>query len=151
MLEIGTQAPTFTLKNKEGEDIHFGDLIGKKNIVLYFYPKNETPGCTKEACGFRDLYEDFIEAGAEVVGVSGDSIRSHQKFANNRRLPFILLSDPDLKVHKLYEVSSTLFGILRNRITYVIDKEGIVRYAFKSQININKHVGGSLEVVQSLS
>lgn len=151
MLPIGSKAQDFKLKDKEGNDFQFGDLLGKKTIVLYFYPKNETPACTKEACAFRDAYEDFLEKGAEVVGISSDSVGSHLKFASNRRLPFILLSDPDLEVHKLYGVSSSFFGLFRERITYVIDKEGIVRHAFKSQINIGKHVADSLEMVAALA
>ena len=150
MLETGQKAPDFSLPNKEGETVQFYDLLKKGHAVLYFYPKNETPGCTKEACAFRDAYEDFREAGAEVVGVSADSSSSHLKFASNRRLPFVLLSDPDFKVHKLYDASPSLFGIFRARITYVIDREGTIRHAFSSQLNIGRHVKDALEILRGL-
>ncbi len=150
MLNIGSKAPDFTLPNKEGESVRFYDLLAQGHAVLYFYPKNETPGCTKEACAFRDQYEDFKEIGAEVIGVSADSTSSHLKFASNRRLPFVLLSDPKFEVHNLYDAKPSLFGIFRARITYVIDKEGTVRHAFSSQLNINKHISEALEVLKKL-
>lgn len=150
MLKVGEVAPEFTLKRKDGSDFSLSQLKGEKSIVLYFYPKDFTPGCTREACSFRDSYESFLEAGAEVVGVSADSVESHEKFANKKNLPFILLSDPGAKVHKMYDVSPTLFGLIPGRVTYVIDKDGKVRNAFQSQVNIGKHVNEALEVVQSL-
>lgn len=151
MLEIGTKAPDFTLPNKEGQNIQFYELLAKGPAVLYFYPKNETPGCTKEACAFRDQYEDFKDTGAEVVGVSADSTTSHLKFANNRRLPFVLLSDPEHRVHKQYGVSSSFFGLFSQRITYVIDQDGTVQHAFKSQLAINKHIDQALATLRSLA
>lgn len=150
MLTTGKKAPEFRLKKSNGDEFSLSDLIGKRSVVLYFYPKDFTPGCTKEACSFRDAYEVFQEAGAEVIGVSTDSIESHQKFATKKELPFTLLSDPGGKVHKLYDVSPTLFGLLPGRVTYVIDKHGVIKNAFQSQLNINRHVNEALKVVQSL-
>lgn len=151
MLKPGQKAPEITLADKDGSNFSLSSLLGQKNIVLYFYPKNFTPGCTKEACSFRDAYEDFLEAGAEVIGVSADSVESHAKFASGRELPFVLLSDPKFEAHEAYDVKPSLFGILRARATYVIDKEGTIRNAFESQLNIGKHIQEALEVVKSLS
>ncbi|MCB0839640.1 MAG: peroxiredoxin [Bacteroidetes bacterium] len=147
---LGSVAPDFELKDQNDELVKLSDFIGKKNIVLYFYPKDETPGCTKEACGFRDQYEDFTAIGAEVIGVSADSVESHKNFALNRKLPFVLLSDPDNKVRKSYGVKGSLLGLLPGRETFVIDKEGIVRHRFSSQFQIDNHIGEALEVLKGL-
>ncbi|MCI4670818.1 MAG: peroxiredoxin [Bacteroidia bacterium] len=149
-LNIGDQAPSFTLPNQKGEMVSLDEFKGKKALVVYFYPKNETPGCTAEACGFRDSYEDFLEAGAEVIGISADSTKSHQKFASNRDLPFILLSDRNHKVRKAYGVKS-LLGILPARETFVLDNQGIVRHKFASQGQIGRHIKDALTIVQELS
>ena len=148
---LGSVAPDFELKDQNDELVKLSDFIGKKNIVLYFYPKDETPGCTKEACGFRDQYEDFTAIGAEVIGVSADSVESHKNFALNRKLPFVLLSDPDNKVRKSYGVKGSLLGLLPGRETFVIDKEGIVRHRFSSQFQIDNHIGDALEVLKGLN
>lgn len=150
MLKPGTKAPDFTLKNQDDQTVQLSDFAGKKSLVVYFYPKNETSGCTKEACAFRDSYETFTDAGAEVIGISRDSISSHQQFIQNRRLPFILLSDPDGKVHESFDVGSVLFGLIRNRVTYVIDKEGVIRNAFSSHMNINAHIEEAVATIKSL-
>ena len=147
---LGSVAPDFELKDQNDELVKLSDFIGKKNIVLYFYPKDETPGCTKEACGFRDQYEDFTAIGAEVIGVSADSVESHKNFALNRKLPFVLLSDPDNKARKSYGVKGSLLGLLPGRETFVIDKEGIVRHRFSSQFQIDNHIGEALEVLKGL-
>ena len=151
MLKVGQTAPDFTLKGLENEEFTLSSLKGEKSIVLYFYPKDFTPGCTREACSFRDAYEVFTEAGAEVVGVSNDSVGTHEKFAHKKNLPFKLLSDPGGKVHKMYDVSPTLFGLLPGRATFVIDQNGVIRHAFQSQGNIKRHVNDALKVVQDLS
>ena len=148
-LNIGDSAPDFELPNQEGRRIKLSDYKGDKHVVLYFYPKDETPGCVKEACGFRDAYEDFLEAGAEVIGISGDSVDSHAQFANKRRLPFQLLSDPQKKVARSYGVSGALFGLLPGRETFVIDKGGVVRSHFSSQFQIDKHIQDALDLLQS--
>ncbi|MGD0478448.1 MAG: peroxiredoxin [Nitrososphaerales archaeon] len=145
-LKVGDAAPDFALPSQTGEIVNLKDLVGKKEIVLYFYPKDYTSGCTAEACAFRDSYEVFKERGAEVVGVSSDSIDSHKGFASKNNLPFILLSDEDGKVRKLYGASST-FGLLPGRVTYIIDRKGIVRHIFSSQLDPKKHIDEALETL----
>jgi len=149
-VRVGDGAPDFTLPSQGGQSVRLGDLIGEMAVVLYFYPKDDTPGCTAEACSFRDGYEDFVEAGAEVVGVSSDSAESHERFAAGNRLPFTLLSDGGGEVRKLYGVPSTL-GIFPGRVTYVIDKGGVVRHVFSSQFGATRHVDEALKVVQALN
>jgi len=150
-VQVGDPAPDFTLPTqKTGELFHLHDMIGKSVIVLYFYPKDDTPGCTSEACSFRDSYETFKQAGAEVIGVSSDSEESHQQFASKYKLPFTLLSDKGGALRKKYGVPATL-GLLPGRVTYIIDKKGVVRHIFSSQTNIGKHVTEALEVVRSIA
>ncbi len=148
-IEEGDQAPDVTLPSHEGQEVSLVDFRGKQAVVLYFYPKDGTPGCTKEACSFRDAYEDFSEAGAAVIGVSGDSADSHQSFAANNRLPFTLLADSDGSLRKAFGVPKTL-GLLPGRVTYVIDKQGVVRYVFNSQTQAERHVTEALKVVREL-
>ncbi|HEY9596625.1 MAG TPA: peroxiredoxin [Cyanophyceae cyanobacterium] len=148
-VNVGDTAPDFTLPSQSGESVSLKDFTGKKSVVLYFYPKDDTPGCTAEACAFRDTYEVFKDAGAEVIGVSDDSPSSHQKFAAKYKLPFTLVSDTGSKLRKLYGVPATL-GLLPGRVTYVIDKSGIVRHIFNSQLNFKGHVEESLKTLQSL-
>jgi len=148
-LMIGDKAPLFTLPDQNGKLINISDFIGKTNLVVYFYPKDESYGCTKEACSFRDNYEDFKEAGAEVIGISSDDEASHKGFAANHKLPFILLSDKDKKVANLYGVSKTM-GVFPGRVTFIIDKQGIIRGIYSSQINYQKHVEEALEVLRKI-
>jgi thioredoxin-dependent peroxiredoxin len=148
-IQVGDKAPHFSLKDAAGKTISLKDFVGKKPVVLYFYPKDETPGCTAEACTFRDFYEDFQEAGAEVIGVSSDSESSHQKFAQRHNLPFILLSDTRHEVKKLYGVKSTL-GLLPGRVTFVIDKKGVVQHVFESQFRAKQHIFESLDIIKNL-
>ena len=119
-----------------------------KVVVLYFYPKDNTRGCTAEACSFRDGYESFTDAGAEVIGISSDSVESHDKFAGRHELPFTLLSDRDRAVRKLY--GATTLGVVPGRITFVIDRSGVVRHAFSSMTNIGGHVDAALAVVKDV-
>src|SRR5947209_4048897 len=119
-VQVGDLAPDFTLPSVTGKPVSLASFIGQKDIVLYFYPKDNTPGCVAEACAFRDSYEVFKDAGAEVIGVSSDSEESHQSFAREHRLPFILLSDVGGRIRKLYGVPSTLV-LLPGRVTYIID------------------------------
>ena len=148
-LTVGDKAPQFILPDQNGKLIKLNDFIGKTNLVIYFYPKDESYGCTKEACSFRDSYEDFKEAGAEVIGISADSETSHKGFAANHKLPFILLSDKDKKVADLYGVGNIL-GILPGRVTFIIDKQGIIRGIYSSQVNYQKHIDEALEVLRKL-
>src|SRR6266487_6590925 len=148
-VKVGDRAPDFTLLSLTGEPVSLSSFLGKKDVVLYFYPKDNTPGCTAEACSFRDNYEVFQEAGAEVIGISSDSEKSHQQFAKQHHLPFILLSDLGGVVRKHYGVPAT-FGLLPGRVTYIIDKQGIVRHIFSSQFAPQKHVAEALKVLQAL-
>lgn len=148
-VKVGDKAPDFTLSNQAGKQVSLSEFVGNKNIVLYFYPKDNTPGCTTEACSFRDSYAVFKDAGAEVIGVSSDSVESHGQFANQHRLPFVLLSDEGGKVRKLYGVPTTL-GLLPGRVTYVIDKQGIVRHIFSSQFTPEKHIMEALNTLETL-
>jgi peroxiredoxin Q/BCP len=146
---VGDKAPDFQLTDQAGRKVSLADFRGQKAVVLYFYPKDETPGCTKEACSFRDSYEDFVRAGAEVIGVSGDSVDKHKSFAEHHSLPFTLLADEGNKLRKAYGVPATLW-ILPGRVTYVIDKQGVVRHVFDSQLQATKHIDEALGVVRSL-
>jgi peroxiredoxin Q/BCP len=148
-VQVGDPAPDFTLPSITGKAVSLSDFIGQKDIVLYFYPKDNTSGCVAEACAFRDSYEVFKDAGAEVIGVSSDSEESHQSFAREHRLPFILLSDVGGKVRKLYGVPST-FGLLPGRVTYILDKQGIVRHIFSATFAPQKHVDEALKALQTL-
>jgi peroxiredoxin Q/BCP len=139
VVKVGDKALEFTLPSQMGDDVMLSEFFGKKNVVLYFYPKDETTGCTKEACTFRDNYEELTKLGAEVIGVSGQSVESHKSFASHYGLPFILLSDEGNKVRELYGVPSSM-GIIPGRVTYIIDKKGIVRHIFNSQTQAQKHV-----------
>ena len=149
-LKPGDPAPDFSLLNQDGQPVQLSSYRGQRHVVLYFYPKDETPGCTAEACGFRDQYEVFQEAGAEVIGVSADSVASHLAFARNRRLPFQLLSDPDQATARAYGVSSSLLGLIPGRETFVIDASGIIRHRFASQFRIQSHIDDALKVLQDL-
>lgn len=150
MLEVNQPAPNFTLPTTSGEPFQLSEQRGR-NVVLYFYPKDDTPGCTTQACGFRDQYEEFLELGAEVVGVSSDSEASHQKFSQKHRLPFPLLADESGAVRKLYEVPRALLGLLPGRVTFVIDKAGIIRYIFNSLSGAADHVSNTKQVLQKLA
>ena len=131
-LTVGGRVPYFELKDQKGELFKSDTVIGQKPAVVYFYPKDETPGCTAEACSFRDNYEDFKDLGAEVIGISSDSIGSHKRFAQRHRLPFILLADTQKKVQRLFKLPKLLFGLYTKRITFVIDKTGKVVYVHDS-------------------
>lgn len=148
-IHVGDPAPDFRLPALRGGEVALSDFRGKKNVVLFFYPKDASPGCTVEACTFRDAYEDFVDAGAEVIGISSDSLEDHASFANKHRLPMQLLADIGGKVRAQYGVKSTL-GLLPGRETFIIDKEGVVRHVFRSQLRFKNHVVESLAVLQSL-
>ncbi|CDN11107.1 Alkyl hydroperoxide reductase subunit C-like protein [Richelia intracellularis] len=148
-VKVGEKAPDFTLQDQNGRQVSLKDFFGKA-IVLYFYPKDDTPGCTAESCAFRDQYQVFQSAGAEVIGVSGDSADSHQKFSSKYELPFTLLSDKGNKVRQSYGATAA-FGLFPGRVTYVIDAEGTVRYVFDSMFNFKGHVEETIKQIQSLS
>lgn len=141
--------PAFNLKDQDGKNVSLSKFKGKP-VVVYFYPADETPGCTKQACAFRDSYEKFKKAGAEVVGISGDDASSHKSFKQKYRLPFTLLSDEGNRVRKEWGVPSDLFGALPGRQTYVLDKNGVVRLVYNNQFQPEKHIDETLKFLQSL-
>ncbi|HEY9865410.1 MAG TPA: peroxiredoxin [Candidatus Obscuribacterales bacterium] len=148
-VKIGDLAPDFTLTSQTGKSVSIKDFRGQKSVVLYFYPKDDTPGCTAEACAFRDSYQVFKDAGAEVIGISSDTAQSHQQFATKYNLPFILLSDTGNKVRQLYGVPATMW-VLPGRVTYVIDKDGVVRHLFDSMLDFSRHVEEALTTLKSI-
>jgi thioredoxin-dependent peroxiredoxin len=149
-VEVGDTAPDFTLPSQTGDAVTLSDVVRRGPVILYFYPKDETPGCTAEACSFRDSYEVFREAGAEVVGVSSDGVDSHETFAARHRLPFTLLADAQGAVRKRYGVRRTM-GILPGRVTYVIDGAGVVRHVFSSQLGVQRHVQEALDALAEIA
>lgn len=148
---VGDIAPDFTLPTQDGSSVTLSAFRGDKVVVLYFYPKDETAGCTREACAFRDSHDAFAEAGAQVIGVSSDSVAAHDRFAKKHGLPFTLAADEDGAVRTAYGVQASLFGLIPGRVTFVIDREGVVQHVFSSQANIGKHIDGALRVVESLA
>lgn len=145
---VGSVAPDFALPSQSGETVRLGDFLGRP-VVLFFYPKDNTLGCTKEVCAFRDSFEELGRLDAEVIGISSDSVDSHRGFADKHGLPFTLLSDEGGKVRGLYGVPNSL-GIFPGRVTYVIDKEGVVRHVFSSQIGVEEHVEQALKALGSI-
>lgn len=148
-VQVGDQAPESTLTTHTGEQVRLSDFRNEKVVVLFFYPKDGTAICTKEACAFRDAYDQFVEAGAVVIGVSGDSAESHSAFAARHNLPFHLVSDIDGSLRRAFGVSKT-FGLLPGRVTYVIDQDGIVRLVFSAQTAASRHVSEAIRVVAGL-
>lgn len=150
-IRVGDKAPDFTLLQQDGTPVTLSALYKRGPVVLYFYPKDETTGCTAEACSFRDAYEDFKAAGAEVVGVSADSAASHASFAKHHRLPFVLLADPEGKAATAYGVRHSSLVMLRGRVTFVIDQRGVVQQVFESRINMQKHVTEALAALRRMT
>ncbi|HXX65589.1 MAG TPA: peroxiredoxin [Polyangiaceae bacterium] len=146
---VGQRAPDFTLTSTTGASVTLSSFFGQRTVVVFFYPQDDTPGCTVEACSFRDVYQEFVAAGAEVIGISSDSSASHAQFAGKYRLPMTLLSDPGGEVRALYGVRSTL-GLLPGRATFVIDRSGTVQHVFVSQFRVRQHSTQALEVVRRL-
>ena len=147
-LKTGDKIPEFELPNQNGENFSIKSVLGKKNIVLFFYPKDDTPGCTREACYFRDSYEAFADANAEVIGISGQSVESHKNFAHKHNLTYTLLSDSKNRIRKKFGVPADMFGLIPGRVTYVIDKRGFIIHLFNSQTNLLGHVNEALEILQ---
>ncbi len=150
MVKAGDHAPKFRLQSASGDYVSLDDFLGKKNVVVFFYPKDDSVGCTKEACSFRNSYSAFKELDAEVIGISPDGKDSHESFAKDNQLPFTLLSDPDGSMRRAYGVKSTL-GLIPGRVTFVINKQGIIMYVYSSQIRPEAHVQQALEVLRSLA
>ncbi|MEO9484491.1 MAG: peroxiredoxin [Ekhidna sp.] len=148
MLNKGELLPDISLEDQDGKMVSLTNFKGQP-LVVYFYPKDNTRVCTAQACGFRDHYEEFQQAGAEVIGISRDSSKSHKKVANKRKLPFILLSDPKKTALSAFKIPSTLFGILSGRATFVIDKDGKVAHTFRADFNADQHIKQALKVLKS--
>ncbi len=149
-IKVGSTIPAFTLPDQNGNPFNINSLIGKKNMVIYFYPKDDSPGCTAQACSFQDQFEVFKEADAVIIGISGQSVESHKEFALKHRLTFTLLSDNGNKLRKQFGVPTNLLGLLPGRVTYVADKTGKVIYMFNSQTQATKHVDEALKILKEL-
>lgn len=148
-LAAGTPAPDFELPDQHGKPVRLSQFRGKTPVVVYFYPKDDTTGCTAEACRFRDDFPRFETSGAAILGISDDSAESHARFAAKYNLPFTLLSDKGGRVRKLFGVRKT-FGLIPGRVTFVIDRAGVVRHVFSSQSNATRHVEEALAAISSL-
>jgi peroxiredoxin Q/BCP len=149
-ITVGSKIPSFELKDQNGILFNIDSVIGKKNLVIYFYPKDDTPGCTKEACAFRDQFEVFQDVDAMVFGISGQSVESHHDFALKHNLNFTLLSDDGNKLRKKFGVPANMFGLIAGRVTYVVDKDGKVVFTFNSQMQAEKHVEEALRILKEL-
>ncbi len=149
-LQVGDKIPNFSAKDSNGNDFVSSSVIGIKPVVFYFYPKDNTPGCTAQACSFRDQYEDFKDLGAEVIGISSDSVQSHEKFAKRYKLPFLLLSDQDKKLRNLFGVKTSLFGFLPGRVTYVADNSGVIQLIFDS-VMATSHIPRALKIIKKIA
>ena len=147
-MKIGDPCPEIAFDNQHGKPIPFKEILGSKNIVFFFYPKNFTPGCTKEACVFRDKYTDFEQFDCEVIGVSSDSEKSHRSFSNTFNLNYHLIADHKERLRKLFHVPKNLFGLLPGRVTFVINKKGICIGIFNSMINSNGHIKYALQCLK---
>ena len=148
-LDVGDSAPELSMSTHTGEQLSLAGYRGEHPVVVFFYPKDGTAVCTKEACSFRDAYEDFTEAGAVVIGISSDSEARHQSFSEKHGLPFLLVSDQEGNARRAFGVPKTM-GLFPGRVTYVIDREGIVRHIFSSQFAADRHVQEALDVVRRL-
>ncbi len=148
-LKKGDKIPSFKAIDTLGNEFDSSTVVGKTPVVFYFYPKDDTAGCTAQACSFRDQYQDFKDLGAEVIGISSDSVTSHTKFSNKYKLPFLLLSDSSRKLNKLFGVPSALFGLLPGRVTYIADKNGIIQIIFDSMMPTS-HISNALKVLKKL-
>jgi thioredoxin-dependent peroxiredoxin len=147
-VKVGSVAPDFTLPSQAGEMVSLEEYFGRKPVVLFFYPKDDSPGCTREVCAFREYFEEFGELDAEVIGISSDSVESHRSFAVKHELSFTLLSDEGGNIRRLYGVPKT-FSLFPGRVTYVIDREGVVRHVFASQLSVGRHVQEALTALSS--
>ncbi len=147
-MKVGDKIPEFTLFDQDGKSFSSHSLIGKKNLVIFFYPKDGLPICTKEACAFRDAYADFVENGFEVVGVSSDTVKDHKAFKKLFKLPYRLLADENATVRKLLQIPANLFGLLPGRVTFVVDREGVIRKIFNSALSASSHVREAISTIK---
>ncbi len=146
-LKVGDKIPSFQLKDQSGENFDVDQYIGNTAMVIYFYPKDDTPGCTKEACSFRDSYEAFTDKNIKVIGISSDDVESHKNFAAKYNLPFTLLADTESEVRDLFGVKNNAFGLIPGRVTYVIDQKGEIIFMYDSQFKAAKHIEESIKAI----
>lgn len=149
-VEIGSMLPHFVLPDQNGNMFDVNSVLGKKNLVIFFYPKDDSPGCTAQACSFRDRFDVFNDADAVIIGISGQSVQSHSEFSQKNRLNYTLLSDEGNKIRTLFGVPTSILGLVPGRVTYVIDKTGKVVYIFNSQTQTTKHVDEALRILKEL-
>jgi len=149
-LEVGDTIPTFILKDQNNTNFDIDTYRGKTPMVIYFYPKDDTPGCTKEACSFRDEFEAFTDLNVKVIGISSDDVASHKNFSEKYNLPFTLLADTKKKVRELFGVPNSLLGLIPGRVTYVINKNGIIIHIFNSQFGAEKHITEALTILKEM-
>ena len=149
-IQKGNSIPNLILADQNGKVYNLQKETKGKPTVVYFYPKDDTPGCTAEACSFRDNYEDFLEMGAVVIGISGDNPASHKKFAEKYNLPYTLLSDPKKEARKAFNVPTDLLGLIPGRVTYIFDKKGVCQGVFKSQTKATQHIDEALKILKSI-
>lgn len=148
-LKVGDKIPSFQLKDQSGENFDIDQYIGNTAMVIYFYPKDDTPGCTKEACSFRDSYEAFTDKNIKVIGISSDDVESHKNFAAKYNLPFTLLADTESEVRDLFGVKNNAFGLIPGRVTYVIDQKGEVIFMYDSQLKAAKHIEEAIKAIDN--
>ena len=149
MLEVGDKAPAFVGRDQQGREVRSSELLARGPVVLYFYPKDFTPGCTQQACLFRDVFADLDARGASIVGVSLDDQASHRRFSDTHGLPFALLSDTDKAIAKRFDVGR-FFGLMLKRVTYVIDRDGTIRGVFHHELSVNRHIEDTLRALDAL-
>ena len=150
-LDVNSPAPDFALTAQNGAPVRLAERTAQHVVVLFFYPRDNSAGCTMEACAFRDSYADFQAAGAEVIGISGGTTKTKQQFAEKNHLPFTLVTDADGAVAKAYELGKAFFGLVPARVTFVIDRQGIIRHRFESGSQMDKHVTEALRIVRGLT
>jgi len=148
-LKLNDKLPDFILKNQYDKKVNSKIFFGK-NLVVFFYPKDDTPGCTMEVCNFRDNYSEIKKYNSNIIGISSDSVKSHKKFSKKFNVTYDLLSDYDNTVKKLFGVPRSLFGLLPGRVTYIFDKKGILLKIINSQININEHLLKTIKFLKKL-
>ena len=148
-IEVGDEVPTFTLLDQDGNDFVIDDYLGSKALVIYFYPKDNTTGCIKEACEFRDNYDAFKDVDAKIIGISSDDVNSHKNFATKYNLPFTLLADVNNEVREKFGVPNSLFGVIPGRVTYVVDEKGVVIHIYESLVKAQRHIEEALEILKN--
>jgi len=148
-LKVGDKIPAFSLLDQDGNTFNSSTVIGKQSTIIYFYPKDDTPGCTKEACKFRDEFEVFTDLNTKVIGISSDDVASHKKFAEKYNLPFILLADTSKKVRRLFGVPKSMMGLIPGRVTYVINAKGVIIYIFEKQFGAEKHISEAIKALKN--